>query len=456
MNNVSRIVGPEVLIVSENGKAQAIYDIDKSAGGSIFNIFVTYHDSVSPMSLGSAYSLESAVRWIEQSIARGYPDAQKTVIDLTKYDKPRDPFEIKLKGEGTSQSHRARKTTPEETQVKTDKTAVKPEQTIQDDRANTKVSNNNLPENLKGNTGDDARTRNNDDRAGRPEPKSTKAGELLGDQAQEEVTNFFGNGQRAASTLKGQLEDYASDGGDPILGALGATGVDALGIAMGFADSTISGYLDLRNLGEGIRKGTIKGAKEDAERLLNILPQGKAAKAIGLAVTISDIVDAGEDGDVGTLATTAGSGAAGIIFGGKTKKGNKKHKNKNTIKKKQKVNFQTYETRLIKKGWHRHHIALAAVFRRARSPKLRELENKIGSEYLSENTHSILHRIVNDRLRMKGLFPGSRGGNKASFTKKEVEQAIKELIRTYERENVNDFADYLRELLKDLKNQGLL
>lgn len=201
---------------------------------------------------------------------------------------------------------------------------AEPSQPGQTDRAATKDSNNNRPEQLPNDPADDPPGQSNAPRADKTEPETSEGGdatESFGDQTERQVAEFFGEGQKGASVLKGQLGDYVSEGGDPFLGALGATGLDALNFAMGFAEGTIAGILDTRNLGEGLKKGTPEGAKEDAARLLNILPQGRVARVLNTALTVSDLADAAASHDVAGVTLAAGMALA--HKGGKGKAGRK-------------------------------------------------------------------------------------------------------------------------------------
>ncbi len=161
---------------------------------------------------------------------------------------------------------------------------------------------------------DEPLNQNNLERTEQTEPETTKDqnSDSFGDKLDNDVEEFFGNGQRANDILKGQLDEYVDEGGNPILAALGGTGLDVLGGAMGFADSTIRGLIDTRNLGEGLKKGTLAGVKEDAGRLLNVLPQGRAARILGNVLTVTDLAEAANNDDSKGLAT---SGSFSLIMG---------------------------------------------------------------------------------------------------------------------------------------------
>ncbi|WP_019142904.1 hypothetical protein [Noviherbaspirillum massiliense] len=191
-----------------------------------------------------------------------------------------------------------------------------------EDRSNVAKSDNNRPEklqeNISGISGNDDHNQRAQNTTPATEDDKSKS---VGDQAEEAVSQFFGQGQQAAATLKGQLEEYVNEGGNPMLAALGATGLDALNLAMGFAGSTATGILDVRNLGEGVKKGSWEGVKEDLGRVVNVLPQGKAVKVISAVLTASDLVDAAgtmvdaaNKGDAKTVLTTAGSVAASLLI----------------------------------------------------------------------------------------------------------------------------------------------
>jgi hypothetical protein len=183
---------------------------------------------------------------------------------------------------------------------------------------------------------------------------------------------------------------------------------------------------------------------------------------VGVGLGVSDTVEAAAQGDVkggalaalGTVAAVAAKKSSGKKKGGKQNSSNQKPPPT------KKPKFTPYEDLPPKKGFHRHHIALAGIFRRARSKRLRELEQKIGAEYLSDEaiaaggSHHTLHRITNIDLKLEGLFPG--GEFKQTYTNAEVELAISTLIDTYRTARIDDFAEYLEDLLAALKKDGLL
>jgi hypothetical protein len=263
---------------------------------------------------------------------------------------------------------------------------------------------------------------------------------------------------RASDVLRGQLEAYVDEGGSWVLGALGATALDVAGAAMHFTQ----GLADTARLGQGLSKGTWEGAREDAGRLLNVLPAGRAAKIHGVGLGVADAATAATQGSAAGVA----AGVVGAVVAIAAKKGSKKGKTggkknaPNTKAPTKKQTFTAYEDLAPMKGQHRHHIALAGIFRRARSKALRDLELVIGSEYLLDlpikkgGTHHILHRIVNIQLKIAGLFPGR--SSKRSFTKGEVERALRVLSETYRTERLDDFADYVDDLLDQLKREGKL
>jgi hypothetical protein len=272
---------------------------------------------------------------------------------------------------------------------------------------------------------------------------------------------------RASAVLRGQLEGWVDEGGSWVVGALGATALDVAGAAMHFTQ----GLADTARFGQGLSKGSWEGVREDAGRLLNVLPAGRVAKVLGVGLGVADAVAAGQQGSgMGVAAGIAAAGAAALVKkGGKGKKGVKGKQNaKNTKPKpkpppkpaKPKQPFTSYKDLPPMKGQHRHHIALAGIFRRARSKALRDLELEIGSEYLLDKaikkggTHHILHRIVNIQLKIAELFPGS--AHKRTFTNREVEKALRVLADTYRTEKIDDFADYIDELIDTLKRQGKL
>lgn len=107
--------------------------------------------------------------------------------------------------------------------------------------------------------------------------------------AERGIGEFFGQGRAANIKLKGRLEDYVLGGGSPILGALGASALDVLDLAMGVAEGIPMGVLDTRRIGEGLAKGTWAGAKEDLQRALNVIPQGRVLRALDTALGITDV-----------------------------------------------------------------------------------------------------------------------------------------------------------------------
>ena len=114
--------------------------------------------------------------------------------------------------------------------------------------------------------------------------------------------------------------------------------------------------------------------------------------------------------------------------------------------------FKPYISMPLKSGWHRHHIGLAAILRRARSRALRELQDEMGAEYVSPQTHQRMHTVVNNALKRAGLYPGA----KRSFSEAEVKRALRVLIDTYRTEGVSDYADYLEGFLGALRNARML
>jgi hypothetical protein len=254
------------------------------------------------------------------------------VSELNKWNYVGPPLKIAQEDAGQSEplqksvSERASQTGNEQ------KEAVN--QTAQQPRAETKQPDNNRPESHEDSLTDDSPSQSNGPRADKVAPETTANSgtpESLGDTAEREVTEFFDEGKKGAPVLKGQFEDYVSEGGNPFLGALGATYLDALNLAMGFAEGTITGILDTRNLGEGVKKGTPEGVKEDAARVLNIaekiIPEARAVKVLGMALTVSDLTEAAANRDARALAVGGGLAALSLI-GGRGGKGNKKRRYK--------------------------------------------------------------------------------------------------------------------------------
>ncbi|MBL0316154.1 MAG: hypothetical protein IPP69_10385 [Flavobacteriales bacterium] len=94
------------------------------------------------------------------------------------------------------------------------------------------------------------------------------------------IPSFTEDGHKGVQSMKSDLDDYVQDGGNPIVGALAASGLDLLDNAMSFAEGLPKGILDARKFGEGMAKGTMEGVMEDLSRLSNVLPQGKVLKVI--------------------------------------------------------------------------------------------------------------------------------------------------------------------------------
>lgn len=125
-----------------------------------------------------------------------------------------------------------------------------------------------------------------------------------------------------ATSLKRDLEDYVGSGGEHVLlAALGASVLDASVLAMNVAAGIPLGFLDVRNVGEGLAKGTWEGAREDAERVLTVLPQGKVLSLIDDAITTTRVVESLRQGDLATAGMQAGAGALGRAKGGKSTAG---------------------------------------------------------------------------------------------------------------------------------------
>jgi hypothetical protein len=96
---------------------------------------------------------------------------------------------------------------------------------------------------------------------------------------------------------------------------------------------------------------------------------------------------------------------------------------------------------------------LQAIFRRAEDPRLQAIVRELRVEYVAEDTHHTLHRIVNNALGRNELFPGSQ---KDTYSNAEVEKAIEVLIKTYRQEGVPDYAEHLEGFLEALRAAGML
>jgi hypothetical protein len=285
--------------------------------------------------------------------------------------------------------HRVEKENPAGTQDQNDKN-IEPDQINGVDRAKTNDANNNLPENLRGNLRDDSPNQNNAQRADKNMPEmagDSDTPESFGDKAEREISDFFGGGQSGANQLIGQLENYVLDGGSPILGALGATGLDALNLAMDFTKNTALGILDTRNLGEYIKQGDVKAV---AGIVVNVLPAGKVAKVINAALTVSDISDAVISQDAKALASTAGFS---ILGGGKGGNKNSKKKGGSKNGKQAKLNPHDVNPNDIDKKFRRDYVSKRHLTEKERSfykRRLRELNSQQDPRAMAERTTGLL------------------------------------------------------------------
>lgn len=342
-------------------------------------------------------------------------------------------------------------------------------------RAEAKESANNLPQNLEQNIIENSLNKSNLEGTENLTPRTTGDDTIFGN-AEETVSGFFGNGQRASSVLKGQLEDYVLEGGSPILGALGASGLDVLNLAMGFAEGTALGILDTRNLGKGAKKGTWEGAKEDAARLLNILPQGKAAKLLNTALTVSDLTTAAANQDTKSLAV-AGGFALLSATGKKGKKQNQKKKKeqktytKGKAKKKestkQKENYEhgidPHIITELKKNRERHHAILQALFKRLKDKTLASFIHEGPSHPITVKLHRKIHKELNEMLRKEGFLERYKKP-RVSLTKEEFKRALHKIEEFYtekskKHSNIKEFGelkDTVKTFRKTLENAGLL
>jgi len=345
--DIGEITGPGVLAVTQNGRIEAIYDIEKY--GRFYLIFAARRENPTHDLLlkGTASELSGAVGYIERTINAGYPNAEKHVLTeelrLEFSEEHKDLFDIQIKSEGKLNSGRAQKEKPDKSEVpsaedQTEKGKTAEKNASQADRAETEKPNNNRrPENLPPDPANEPPSQENLGRAENDRPETSEE-QSIGDQADKAIEGFFGNGQRANSVLMGQLEDYVLEGGNPIVGALGATGLDILGGAMGFTEGMARGILDTRNLGEGLAKGTYQGVMEDLGRAANVLSLGKGrylvagAHIVSTAVAADDVVKAAAHHDAKGLAIALG-GAAVTLLVGKGGKGNKKNVKKSKVTK---------------------------------------------------------------------------------------------------------------------------
>jgi hypothetical protein len=127
---------------------------------------------------------------------------------------------------------------------------------------------------------------------------------------------------RATASLKQDLDDYVLEGGNPYAAATGATLLDFAARAMGVTQ----GFLDTLRLGEGLSKGTLVGAQEDLERLLDVLPQTKIVRAMSTASMAWDLARMAEEAvatndpkQAAAAAITVAFTIVGLATKGKTK-----------------------------------------------------------------------------------------------------------------------------------------
>jgi hypothetical protein len=184
-------------------------------------------------------------------------------------------------------------------------------------------------------------------------------------------------------------------------------------------------------LGEGLSKGTLAGAEEDLERLLDVLPETKIVRAMSAASMVVDVARMAEEAAttndprkaaqiVGTLAVTAA-----FAFASKGKK--KKRGDKvgdwieiddvdNSFRRKyvSKYTLGESERRSYKRRVQELHSALGTggVGRKttaviiARDPKTRELITIVSS------SDEIVPKAIREKMR-KNEIP-ARGGKKAN------------------------------------------
>ncbi len=138
------------------------------------------------------------------------------------------------------------------------------------------------------------------------------------DQVEKGITGFFGDAKKDSASLKKSLEEYADGGGNWMLAALGTTALDIADVTMNVAEGFPLGILDIRNLGEGVAKGTWEGGKEDLSILANFVPGGgKLAKivyAAGIGMAASDIYN--NLTQPGTTNLNIGQSSTNLLFAG--------------------------------------------------------------------------------------------------------------------------------------------
>jgi hypothetical protein len=188
--------------------------------------------------------------------------------------------------------------------------------------AEEKSTADNVKEGAKGEPKNDQRPANDTPQTESPEEYT--GGTLLED-VEHWIPSLTADAHSGVQSLKNDLNDYVLEGGNWFGAALAGTALDVADAAMSFTEGIPLGFLDTRNIGEGLAEGTWEGAKKDISRALNVLPQGKILRAVDRAMTASNVIESAGKGDLKAAAMTgvlavagsAGRKAVSNLAGGK-------------------------------------------------------------------------------------------------------------------------------------------
>src|SRR5688572_20916593 len=161
-----------------------------------------------------------------------------------------------------------------------------------------------------------------ENRSNAQDPETEYGGGTFLEDVENWIPSLFAGAHQGVGSLKAELESDV-DESNWIGKAIGASALDVLDAAMGFAEGIPLGLLDTRRIGEGLAEGTWEGAKKDVSRALNVIPQGKIIRAVDRAITASNVVESMQQEDVKGAAMNAGMGAMAIATKGKVKKQNR-------------------------------------------------------------------------------------------------------------------------------------
>lgn len=269
------------------------------------------------------------------------------------------------------------------------------------------------------------------------------------DQVEKGITGFFGDAKKDSASLKKSLEEYADGGGNWMLAALGTTALDIADVTMNVAEGLPLGILDIRNLGEGVGKGTWEGAKEDARRLLAIVPASRTAQAVSLAITTSDVNES-----IGMQNyQAAGEQIVTAVAGGKRGEGKKRKRlgRKPPAKDYQYLKGTEIEGAVFtwkqwtkitggRGGMEGHHVFLKQFLRNARSQKLKDLEDYVPTMAMTRGRkaakleHDTAHSFLDPALKEVNLYRTRADvASNRTYTKTEIKQAAKIMLKEYRR-----------------------